>query len=200
MSVSVVIPTIPPRARLLARAVASVAQQTHPADEIIICNDIEGRGAPWSRDHALRTATSEWVAFLDDDDVLLPIHLERLIAHQEATNADMVFPWFTVVGGTDPFPQHFGRQFDINDPTQTTITFLVRREAALAVGGFREEDAATDAEGNRAGEDFAFVCNLARAGYKIEHLAERTWLWHHWGGNLSGLSWTNPDARFTTTG
>lgn len=190
-TVAVVIPSIPPRANFLIRAVASVAGQSRPVDEIIVKIDRKGLGAAHSRDAGLRMAKSQWVAFLDDDDELLPNHLSKLIAHAEATGADMVFPWFNVVGhgAVDPFPQHFGRTWSLDDPTQTTITFLVRRRAALAVGGFIDEDAGLDHEGNRAGEDFRFVLRLARAGYKIEHLAERTWNWHHHGGNLSGQSW-----------
>lgn len=191
MTISVCIPSIPPRGHLLPRAIASVAGQTLPADEIIVEVDREGHGAAISRDKALRAATSEWVAFLDDDDELLPQHLEHLLAHAESTGADMVFPWFDVIGGLDPFPQHFGRTWSLDDPTQTTITMLVRREAALAVGGFEEGEDGIDDEGNKIGEDFRFVVRLARAGYKIEHLAERTWRWHHTGHNLSGRSWTH---------
>lgn len=196
MTIGLVIPSIPPRARLLMRALASVCGQTRQPDEIIVEIDHEGLGAAHTRDRALRAATSEWVAFLDDDDELLPQHLERLIAHAEETGADMVFPWFTVVGGIDPFPQHFGRVWTKDDPTQTTITFLVRREAALAVGGFIDGDEGTDGLGHRAGEDFRFVCRLADAGYSVVHLSERTWRWHHHRasdgtsvGNTSGRPW-----------
>lgn len=188
------------------RALASVLTQTRQPDEIIVEMDNEGLGAGPTRDKALRAATSEWVAFLDDDDELLPMHLERLIAHAKLTGADMVFPWFTVIGGIDPFPQHFGRTWSIEDPTQTTITFLVRREAALRVGGFIDKEPNVDEDGvpygldddhdrsgHRAGEDFRFVCRLGEQ-YKIEHLPERTWRWHHWSangkpGNTSGMPW-----------
>jgi glycosyltransferase involved in cell wall biosynthesis len=194
MTISVVIPSIPPRSRLLMRALASVAAQTWCPDEIIVTIDREARGATWTRQHGLDMATGDWVAFLDDDDELLPQHLERLLACAEETGADMVFPWFTVVGGIDPFPQHFGRQWDPQDPTQTTITFLVRRQAAIDCGGFLEPDDDVDGEGHRAGEDFRFVCRLGEK-HKIVHLPERTWRWHHHPstpstlGNTSGKPW-----------
>lgn len=195
-TVSVVIPSIPPRARLLIRALASVAAQTRQPDEIVTVIDHQARGAARTRQHGLETATSEWVAFLDDDDELLPIHLERLLAHAETTGADMVFPWFHVVGGLDPFPQHFGREWDPAEPTQTTITFLVRRQAALNVGGFLEADDQpdTDPEGHRIGEDFRFVCRLAEK-HRIVHYPERTWRWHHTGTNLSGRPWKPQPAE-----
>lgn len=195
-TISVVIPSIPPRARLRARALVSVCGQTRQPDEIVVEIDHEGAGAAHTRDKALRTATSDRVAFLDDDDELGQLHLERLEAVMDETGADLVFPWFTVIGGVDPFPQHFGRVWTKDDPTQTTITFLVKREAALAVGGFIDGDEGVDGDGHRAGEDFRFVCRLADAGYSIVHLPERTWKWHHHMapdgksiGNTSGRPW-----------
>lgn len=188
-TISVVVPTIPPRARLLMRALASVAAQTRMPDEIIVTVDHDARGATWTRQHGLDQATGDWVAFLDDDDELLPLHLERLLEVAESSDADMVFPWFHVVGGRDPFPQHFGRQWNRTDPTQTTITFLVRRQAAIDCGGFLEpDDAGTDGDGHRAGEDFRFVCRLGEK-HRIVHLPERTWRYHHDSHNTSGRPW-----------
>lgn len=187
-TVSVVIPSIPPRARLLMRAVASVAAQTRMPDEIIVTVDHQGRGATWNRQHGLEQATGDWVAFLDDDDEFLPNHIERLLATAEDTGADMVFPWFHCVGGYDPFPQHFGREWTRDDPHQTTITFLVRRQAALDCGGFVEADDQVDGDGHRMGEDFRFVCRLGEK-HRIVHLPERTWRWHHTGLNTSGRPW-----------
>lgn len=187
--VSVVIPTIAPRADMLQRAIRSVMDQSHPASMVIVVNDINGDGAPITRTRGLRQVCTTWTAFLDDDDELLPQHLEHLLDCAEATGADMVFPWFHVVGGTDPFPQHFGRQFDRADPTQTTITMLIRTDVALQAGGFLEPGEHLDGCGHRAGEDFRFVLRVADSGAKIVHLPERTWSWHHHPGNLSGRAW-----------
>jgi glycosyltransferase involved in cell wall biosynthesis len=190
--ITVVIPTVPKRSTMLARAVGSVVAQTAPPDGIIIVVDSEGRGAPEMRSRGLELVKTKWVAFLDDDDEFKPIHLEHLHAYAEATDADLVYPWFDVMGGSDPFPINEHRVWTADDPHQTTVTTLVKTEAALAVGGFRDpttddESPGTDAQGHRSGEEFRFVIRLGRAGYKIEHLDEHTWIWHHWGGNSSGM-------------
>lgn len=195
MTISVVIPTIPERADMLARAVRSVARQTLPADEICIAVAGPGEGAPSTRTRALHMATGEWVAFLDDDDEFEPHHLAACARHAEETGADLVFPYFTVVGGTDPFPHHFGQPWDPQGPRQTTVVTFARRTAVLAVGGFEAPLSGTEApDGNRHGEDYEMILRLNAAGYRIEHLAERTWLWHHHYSNTSGLPERRPSV------
>lgn len=191
--ITVVIPTVPKRSDLLGRAMASVVAQTLQPQGVIVVIDSTASGAAETRSRGLEMVKTEWVAFLDDDDTFNPEHLQRLYEHAEATGADFVFPWFNVMGGSDPFPVNEHREFDVDAPHQTTVTTLVKTKAALAVGGFRWDkgedgiDPGTDAEGNRAGEEFRFVIRLAQAGYKIEHLHERTWTWYHHGRNSSGM-------------
>lgn len=196
--ITVVVTTIPERAQLLGRAVTSVQKGTVLPHTLIVASDVFGVGAAITRTRGLEMVDTEWVAFLDDDDEFGEHHLQRLMEKQIETGADMVFPWFYVMGGSDPFPDNFGREFDLADPHQTTVTVLVRTEAALAVNGFLWEDGTDpldpgqDEDGNRAGEEFHFAIKLARSGYKIAHLPERTWTWHHWMnggqiGNTMGL-------------
>lgn len=188
MSVTAVIPTIPPRADLLCKAVASAAPQV---DAISIAVDSEHQGAPATRTRALRAAQTEWVAFLDDDDEWLSWHVERLLATARESGADYVFSYFTIraYGGNlrddlDPLG-NFGRVFDPVTPHQTTITTLVRTELAQSVG-FREPPEGLFIEGQRHGEDFQFTLDCVAAGAKIVHLPERTWIWNHHGANTSG--------------
>lgn len=191
MSVTVCIPTIPPRSLLLKRAVASVTRQTRLPNELIVVEDKRREGAAATRDRALAEVDTDFVAFLDDDDEFTPRHLELLIAEQHATNADLVYPWFTVVGGSDPFPMHFGKPWNDERPHQTTITFLARTSLIRAAGGFSFKGDITepfDADGNRSGEDFRMVLRLVQGGAKIVHLPVRTWLWHHHGANTQGMS------------
>lgn len=192
--VTVVIPTVAKRSDLLARAIRSVIAQTEPPDAILVMPDTEGLGASEIRSRGVELVSTEWIAFLDDDDEFMPEHLEHLMAKAKEADADMVFSWFEVTGGgSDPFPSNEHREFDINDPHQTTVTFLVKTEAVLKVGCFRwtdgtdEFDPGQDPQGHRAGEEFRCVIRLANAGYKIAKLDKRTWRWRHHGNNTMGL-------------
>ena len=140
------------------------------------------------RNRGVARVRTPWVAFLDDDDALLPHHLATLVSAATDTGADLVWPWFEVVGGHDPFPMHRGRQWDPADPHQIPITVLLRTGLFREVGGFRTiEDGAVDAAGHRMGEDFDLWVRLSAAGAVFHHVDEITWRWHHWGGNSSGL-------------
>lgn len=179
--VTVCIPTIPPRADLLRRAVDSVLTQEHPAAAISIAQDSRHEGVAATRQRALDGATTPWVAFLDDDDEFKPEHLRRLLQHAEDTSADYVFSYFDTRYCTDPLG-HFGKSFDPDNPHHTTITVLVRRELAQQVG-FRLDHP----DGwQLAQEDWRFTLDCVAAGAHIVHLPERTWYWHHHGRNTSG--------------
>lgn len=183
-TVGVAIPHIPIRAEWLGRAVMSVACQSRPADAISIATDIEHAGAAITRNRAWRTLDTDYVLCLDDDDELLPECLAILLARAEVDDADLTFPYYTVVGGTDPFPGNFGRPWD--GPRQTTIVCLWRRDALEKVGGFPEPGDDYDDTGNRTGEDFLAVKRLHDAGGRIVHVPERLFLWHHHHRNTSG--------------
>lgn len=100
MSVTVVIPVYNAGERLL-HALAGVAAQTRPADQVIIVDDGSGddgvararqhypqysyfsqeRGGPSAaRNRGIANATSEWVAFLDADDHWREDHLQTGLA------------------------------------------------------------------------------------------------------------------------
>lgn len=186
MSVTVCIPTIPVRTSMLReRALPSIYGQTRPADAIAICNDMTRAGAWTNRNNAIAMAQTEWVALLDDDDELLPYHLELLIATAEQQSADVVWGWFEVVGGTDPFPMHRGRQWDVNDPHIFPITTLIRRELIIASNAKFYPDIYDS--GNWGAQDFPFWKAIHDAGGKFYGIPDITWRWHHHGKNTSGL-------------
>lgn len=189
------IPTIPGRERLLARAVASVRAQSRPVDALSVVLDVGGLGATDTRNRAWQTLSTDYVAFLDDDDEFGVHHIDMLLDCALTEGAAMVFPWFTVRGGTDPFPFYFGVPWDPEAPHQTTVTCLWRRSALDAIGGFPDPGSALDTQGNRVGEDYLAVLALNAAGGRIVHLAARTWTWSHWHGNTSGLPTTPSSPR-----
>jgi hypothetical protein len=165
---------------MLDRATASVRAQTVPVHHIL-AEDVHHKGAAITRAHGLALVETEWTAFLDSDDEMDPDHVEQLLACAEETGADYVYPWFRVVGGSDPFPMFFGRPWDDEHPHSTTITILVRTELAKAIGFTPKPDAQV------SGEDYLFTLRCVADGAKIVHLPRRSWTWHHHGGgNTSG--------------
>ena len=172
---------------MLERAAASVRAQTVPVHHIL-AEDIHHLGAAITRAHGLALVETEWTAFLDSDDEMDPDHIEQLLACAGETGADYVYPWFRVVGGTDPFPMFFGKPFDPAAPNSTTITILVRTELAKTVGFARDPALQV------SGEDFTFTLGCIAAGAKIVHLPRRSWTWFHHNGNTSGIS-SRGDAK-----
>jgi glycosyltransferase involved in cell wall biosynthesis len=169
------------------RAICSVWQQTILPIQLSVAIDARREGAARTRQRALDAACTEWVAFLDSDDQFMAHHLETLYAHALDNNADYVFSWFLVCGGVDPFPP--GHRLDPWDnavPRQTTMTVLVRTDLAKEVG-FDQPIEGETIDGMRAGEDFRFTLGCMSRGAKISRTSERTWVWHHHGGNTSGM-------------
>lgn len=189
--VTVIIPTVSPhggREKMLKKALASVEAQTHPATAVIVEHDTDREGPAVVRNRAIEKVETEWLAFLDDDDYLKPNHLAVLCKAQDESAADVIWPWFNVEGGGDPFPMFRGRQWDPADPHQVPITAMLRTSAVRAVGGFETvPKGETHADGNRAGEDWRLWLALSAAGYRFFHVPDRTWVWRHHGRNSSGL-------------
>lgn len=99
-TLSVVIPTFNRRSTL-ARCLESVFEQTRPVDQLIVVDDgsTDGtedwirashptidlvtqtnKGVSAARNAGIRIATSQWLAFLDSDDIWLPAKIEKQLA------------------------------------------------------------------------------------------------------------------------
>lgn len=113
--VTVIVPAWNSAATLDA-ALASVACQRHPADAVVVIDDASfdstrevadawghrlpltvvtlerNSGPAVARDRGIRLATTPLVALLDADDVLLPEHLELLLAARAESGAAIVSP------------------------------------------------------------------------------------------------------------
>lgn len=100
MSVAVCITSLPERRKLLAEALESVADQTLQPDDVVVGIDPYRLGEVGNMNRLLDATDSEWVAFLHDDDLWLPGHLE--IAARHFANADVIVSRVTTVGR----PQH----------------------------------------------------------------------------------------------
>ncbi len=109
--VSIVVPTLGhPN---LQRCLEALRRQTRVPDEIIIVRDTHRRGAAWARNRGVRRAGGDLIAFTDDDCVVPPEWLARLISAIDRFGADGAGTTFceedpflqAVRRGRRPFPQ-----------------------------------------------------------------------------------------------
>lgn len=185
MEITVVTPTIPPRFALLLEAASSVAHQTLPAAAHAIAVDIRGEGGGKTRNRAFRQADTDWVAWLDDDDLLMPHHLETLARAQEESGADIVYSYFETIGGSDPVGR-LGEPFDPNALQRANfipVTYLVRAELVRTVGGFESGEGLVD---------WTFLKAAQSLGAVFHHVPEKTWYWRLNQG-LMGRVWTEDE-------
>lgn len=213
--VTVVIPTIPGREHLLARAVASVEAQTQPPREVIIERDSERRGAAATRNAALQRVQTAFVAWLDDDDALLSDHIQTMMNGQNESGADLVFTYAEFVGGRDPLAccqdgvliaepinVPFGpQQRDHLDSRPGTlcpwcgaqrggfipVTHTVRTDAIRDAGGFPEPNSMPEVLVSGDCEDLLALLKLLDAGSEFYHVVgKRTWQYYMHGANTAG--------------
>ncbi len=199
LTVSVVIPTFN-RAHLIGAALRSVLVQTRQPDEILVIDDGStdetealvrrefgervryirqpNAGAAAARNHGMRLATGDLIAFLDSDDFWLPTKLEQQVAFLEA------HPEFAAscgnlrmesMDGRDlglkrpPEAAITGRQFEpiVRDPSRYHFmyipTLVFRRSCIDQIGWFDE--------GRQLAEDWHFTFRLA-ARYPIHSIPE----------------------------
>lgn len=165
---------------LLQRAITSVLAQTLQPAALIIVNDLERDGAGPTRRRLLAAVQTQWIAWLDSDDELMPEHLQKLYDVATHTDSVFVYSWFH---GNDPLG-HFGLPFNPCTPHHTTMTVLVRTDIAQEVGF------GNNAQGPFANEDWGFITGVAKLacerGLRMTHLPERTWWYHQGHGNSSG--------------
>ncbi len=189
-AVTVVIPHIPTEHRqgTLRRTLASVQDQDHAVSRTIVVTDTSHDGAAATRNRGLAEVTTPWVAFIDDDDELLPHHTKTLLEAAYDSGADVVYPWFRVISSKafDPFPGAFGRPFRadlLREQNYIPTPVLARTELLRSAGGSTpygdQEESACD--------DWGTWLKLLDAGATFHHVPMVTWLWHWHGKHTSGL-------------
>jgi LmbE family N-acetylglucosaminyl deacetylase len=172
------------RPALLAEALASIHATGYPAEVVVVndggtmpstasdvrvVNHEQSRGRSEAMNSGVKAATSEFIAFLDDDDLFYPEHLQTLA---NATRANSHAAWYTDAvsaflrpGAEGRFEAHkklrlFAQDYDADllllDNYIPLPTLLVRRSDYLDAGGF---DPSFDLF-----EDWDFLIRLSRRG------------------------------------
>ena len=216
------------RPELVRMAVDSVVAQDYPALEAVLVDDgSESAGAlaaldaleaefgerGWrvirqenrfkgaARNAAAAVARGEWLLFLDDDNVLFPDAVSRLVRAARFSGADCV-PAASIrfYGDGDPrtdteshgtLIRRIGAALAWNQIRNVAgdTGALVRREVFEAVGGFSEE--------YRVGlEDMEFFNRLIRSGNRIESMPDPTYYYRSARTSTKTLNRSVESARF----
>lgn len=112
-SIAAIVVSLPERRRLLTEAVDSVWRQTRQPDHLLVGVDYAHVGEVENNNRLIRAAGDvDWLAFLHDDDLWLPKHLE--VAERFFGSADVIVSDFCTPG----------RKWDI--PKQQDFSMLRR--------------------------------------------------------------------------
>ena len=216
------------RPELVRMAVDSVVAQDYPALEAVLVDDgsesaealaaldaleVEFGERGWRvirqenrfkgavRNTAAAAARGEWLLFLDDDNVLFPDAVSRLVRAARFSGADCV-PAASIrfFGDGDPRtdPGSHGPPIRFLGAARAWSHFhnvvgdtcaLVRREVFEAVGGFSEEYGV-------GLEDLSFFNRLIRSGHRIEPMPDPAYYYRFAQTSTKSLNRSAESARF----
>jgi hypothetical protein len=170
MDLTLVTVTLPKRLPLLREMQESVAAQTVlPAAHLIVWDHGEGFEATINR--AVGMVDTDLYCLVDDDDLLLPDHVETLGSN---LSADVVWTWCEVVG----------REWNPNSgylPGVLRERNYIPSNHAFRTSLFRE------LSGYRVGRhpDHDFLRRAEAAGAQFLNVPQVTWLYRFHGENMS---------------
>lgn len=173
MTVSVITPSLPTRVRMLTECVASVVAQTVQPLEHLISVDYARRGPSATRNTLLAAANGEWIATLDDDDLLHENYLERLTA----ADGDIIYGYSKVTGKS----YNFNAAFDperLRHTSYIPVTALMRTDLLRELGGWRDP-----ADCPSGFEDWDLFRRALDAGATFTCVPEVVWTYRFHSGN-----------------
>jgi hypothetical protein len=158
------------RPEMIVEMYGSVAGQTvAPAAHLTVFDDGAGYAATVTR--AVRMVETGWFCLVDDDDLLLPNHVELLAGN---LSADVVWTWCEVRG----------RRWSPNEPYQPGVLQgrnYIPANHACSTDLFRFLDGYRDAEH----PDHDFLARAEQSGATFLNVPTITWVYRFHGGNMS---------------
>jgi Glycosyl transferase family 2 len=180
--VTVVTPWMRGREELLAEAEKSVGEQTVLPVMHLIQEDTWNEGPAIIRNRMLHQVETPWVAFLDDDDLLDPEHIETLLLETMAADSDVTWSWCRTTGERAPViprPTQFNSD-DLRQANYIPVTTVVNTDAAMSVGGF---------DASNLNEDWGLWLRMLAAGARFSVVPEVTWTYRFHDTNRSYKFW-----------
>lgn len=180
IDITVLTASIGNRRSMLVECIESVVlQELKPvAHKIVI--DSNRNGNWWTYNQLLDSAETEWVCFVDDDDILYPNHLSKLAEH--AAHNDVIFSNCDCNDTTDWL--HYHKPFSEEELRQNSIvpmTALVRKSALINAGGFDTIQ----------GCDYSMWIKILNNGGRFKKIDDVTWNYRFHDTNYSrkGVTW-----------
>lgn len=194
--VSVVIPTLPSRKKLLERAIKSVKAQTYPNIEIITVTD--GNNACEARNIGISKSNGEFLAFLDDDDMWEPIKVEKQVhemlshswcplcitySHDLRFNQDRINKPPRVITHKEII-----KSFNLS----STSSYLVRKKSLDIL---KKEEGHYFDESLKSGQEYDLAIRLTKNGHDVITVEEPLITQYstddsiseNWGNKISGI-------------
>jgi len=211
MNVSVVMASCNPQYDLLKLAIQSVICQTYKDFELIVVDDgsefpiepivkaffvdnrikvlrITNSGLGAALNYGIQQARGQYIARLDDDDLMLPERLEKQVTFLEShPEVSCVGTWFYDKNGNKYYP-HRAYPTEHDEIVQSLLKFrfslahttlLFRRHAFDAIGGYRIQ---------RGGQDLDLELQLGTVG-RLANIPERLTFYTM---SANGLGTVNP--------
>jgi hypothetical protein len=173
VNLSLVTATLPGRADLLREMLDSVAGQTiSPACHIVMRD--HGAGFVDTVNRAVAVVDTEFFCLVDDDDLLLPNHVELLSQHLTQPN-DIVWTWCEV-RGRDWNPNQGYEPGVLQTRNYIPSNMAMRTTLWRSMGGYRDGVGHPD-------WDMLKRCESAEAEFL--NIPQVTWVYRFHGANMS---------------
>ena len=172
MNVTIITPTIPSRGLLLADAISSVANQETPAADHLIKVDLHGKGPSAIRNDLARSVKTEWMAFLDDDDILYPNYITELSNFQN--DFDVIYGFCKMTGRANWIANETFNENTLRKRNFIPVTAMVRTSMFQIVDGFPNQ---------QFSEDHALWINILNVGGRFKCHQKELWEYRYHGSN-----------------
>lgn len=165
--IAIITPTIPRRHELLAECKDSVLSQTWGGEVFhAVGIDTFHDGPSVVRNNIIRDLdpSFEWLAFVDDDDVVFPEHLAILI--EASADADVIYSDCIEEGFIKTWKTRAFNYNEVKADNYIPVTVLMRRSLFEKVGGYKISP---------PGEDQELWLRCAEAGARFVYVPKVTW-------------------------
>lgn len=140
-----------------------------------------GKGAGFIRQHLSKLVKSEWIAYLDDDDIFLENKLETQVIAAKNNSADLISSRFSYIDDVGKVtykyaPKNlFTNDIDISDYLFKSRILNMGKNALVTPTLLVNRKCIASTNWNptlKRHQDWDFVLRLSKAGFKIYHVPE----------------------------